>query len=132
MAYEIPVLVHSFQIATTALVAADRGKFFKLDSSGNIVVCAGATDKPIGVLLSGVGAVGATAEIGILGIFKVQADAALAIGDLIGTSADGQADAKTPGTDTTEYVVGRVLEATTAAAGMATAMINCLNPHRAA
>ena len=68
----------------------------------------------------------------VTGISKVSADAALAIGQLIGTAADGQADAKTVGTDTTQYVVGNVLVAAGAAGEMATTTVNCLNPHRAA
>lgn len=130
MAYEIPVLVISLK--ANADLSAKQFYFVELDASGDVGVCNGATDKPVGVLLNKPDASGKTAEVGVLGIFKVSSDAALSIGDLIGTSADGQADAKTPGTDTTEYVVGRVLEATTAASGLATAMINCLNPHRAA
>ena len=129
MAYEIPVLVISLK--ANADLSAKQFYFVELDSSGDVGACNAATDKPAGVLLNKPTS-GQTAEVGVVGIFKVNSDAALSIGDLIGTSADGQADAKTPGTDTTEYVVGRVLEATTAAGGLATAMINCLNPHRAA
>ena len=130
MAYEIPVLVMSFK--ANGDLSEKQFYFVELDSSGDVGACNSATDKPCGVLLNKPDASGKTAEVGVLGVFKVSSDAALSIGDLIGTSADGQADAKTPGTDTTEYVVGRVLEATTAAAGLATCMINCLNPHRAA
>jgi hypothetical protein len=131
MAYEIPVLVLSFQSAADLSAAANQFKFVELDSSGYVDVCNAATDKPVGVLLNRP-ALGATAEVGVLGVFKVQGDADLAKGDLIGTSSDGQADAKTPGSDTTEYVVGRVLEDNSAAGGLVTATINCLNPHRAA
>jgi hypothetical protein len=67
-----------------------------------------------------------------IGISTVSADAALAVDTLIGTSADGQADAKVPGTDTTEYVCGVVLEASTAAGDHISALINCATPHRAA
>ena len=67
----------------------------------------------------------------VTGISKVSSDAALSIGNQIGTSADGQADAKTAGSDTTEYVVGVVLEASSGAGALATATVNCLNPHRA-
>ena len=131
MAWEIPVLVISLKAGADLSAAANQFKFVELDSSGDVTVCDSATDKPVGVLLN-TPASGATAEVGVLGIFKVQGDADLAKGDLIGTSADGQADAKTPGTDTTEYVVGRVLEDNAAAGGYATCLINCLNPHRAA
>lgn len=111
--------------------AANQYKFVKYSALKTVVVCTGATDKPCGVLQN-TPASGDRAEIVCFGITKVQGDADLGYGDLIGTSADGQADAKTPGTDTTEYVVGHVIEDNAAAAGLATAFINCVNPHRGA
>ena len=104
--------------------------FVKLDSSGEAVVCSGATDKPVGVLQNNPTA-GQAAEIVVVGLTKVSSNAALAIGDLIGTSADGQADAKIAGTDTTEYVVGTVLTTTGAADVIGSVLVNCANPHRA-
>lgn len=105
--------------------------FVKVNSSGEVVICAAATDKPLGVLQNNP-ASGKAALVCVMGVTKVSSDAALDEGVLIGTSADGQADAKTPGTDTTEYVVGQVIGASGAAAGLASAVINCCNPHRAA
>lgn len=106
--------------------------FVKIDSStGKAVVCAAATDKPVGVLQNNPTS-GQAAEIVVMGLTKVSSDAGLTIGNLIGTSGDGQADAKTPGTDTTEYVVGTVITSTSNAAEIATVMVNCANPHRAA
>ena len=129
MAYEIPVLLHSFRSA--ADLTAAQYTFVKLDANGDIVACAAATDIPVGVLQNAPNT-GQDASVMSIGISKVVADAALNEADLIGTSADGQADAKVPGTDTTEYIVGQVLTATTAAAGVATALINCASPARAA
>jgi hypothetical protein len=105
--------------------------FVKLNASGKAVVCAGATDIPVGVLQNNPTS-GQAAEIVVVGLTKVSSNAALAIGDLIGTSADGQADAKTAGTDTTEYVVGTVLTTTGAAGVVGSVLVNCANPHRAA
>lgn len=106
--------------------------FVKIDSStGKAVVCAAATDRPVGVLQNNPTS-GQAAEITVVGLTKVSSDAGLTIGNLIGTSGDGQADAKTPGTDTTEYVVGTVITSTSNAAEIATVMVNCANPHRAA
>jgi hypothetical protein len=105
--------------------------FVKLDSAGKAVACSGATDKPVGVLQNNPVS-GQAAEIVVVGLTKVSSNAALAIGDLIGTSADGQADAKTPGTDTTEFVVGTVLTTTGAADVIGSVLVNCANPHRAA
>lgn len=130
MAYEIPVF--TFGLKAAADLSAKQYYFMKIDSSGDAAVCTGATDKPCGVLQNKPDAAGKTAEIMAIGISKVSSDADLSKGDLIGTSADGQADAKTPGTDTTEYVVGQVLEDSSAAGGLSTCLINCMNPHRAA
>lgn len=106
--------------------------FVKLSGTGmGVVVCAAATDIPIGVLQNKPTS-GQEAEVVALGLTKIVGDANLAIGDQIGTSADGQADAKTVGTDTTEYVVGRVVVENSAAGGLVSAVINCMNPHRAA
>ena len=105
--------------------------FVKLDNAGKAVVCDGATDKPVGVLQNNPTS-GQAAEVVVVGLTKVSSDAGLTIGALIGTSADGQADAKTPGTDTTEYVVGTVLVTTGAAGVVGSVLVNCANPHRAA
>jgi hypothetical protein len=67
-----------------------------------------------------------------LGVTKVNSDAALAAGALIGTAADGQLAAYVAGTDTTKYIIGQVLESSTAAAGLATAMVNCFSVARGA
>jgi hypothetical protein len=130
MAYEGP------QIKATGLVAgadlsAKQYHFVKISASNTVVVCSGATDKPIGVLQN-TPTSGQAAEVCVVGQTKVSSDAALSAGALIGTSADGQADAKTPGTDTTEYVCGQVIAASGAAAGIATAFINCANIGRGA
>ncbi len=130
MAFEKGTLKNSFEVAGD--MSTKQYYFMKLDANGRVTVCTGATDLPIGVLLNKPDTLGKAAEVGILGIFPVSSDAALNEADLIGTSGDGQADAKSPGSDTTEYVVGQVLKASGAAAGLAIAAINCANPHRAA
>lgn len=125
---------HIFKISLTAgsaSLATKQYYFVKLDTDGTAIVCSGATDIPVGVLQNNPAA-GGVAEVLVIGLSKVNSDAALSIGNLIGTSADGQADAKTSGTDTTEYVVGRMLTATGAAGVIGTALINCASPHRAA
>jgi hypothetical protein len=76
-------------------------------------------------------ALGEQCEVIAFGPTKVVADGVLAVGDFIGPSADGQADKKIPGTDTTEYVVGRALDAAGAAGNVIAAFINCITPHRA-
>lgn len=130
MAWEGPQPVKLMGFTASADLSAKQYYFVKLSGAGTVTVCAAATDVPVGVLQNAP-ASGGAAEIVALGVSKVSSDAALSRGNLIGTSADGQADAKTVGTDTTEYVVGQVLQATGAAGDLAVAMINCINPHRA-
>jgi|TARA_R110002020_G_scaffold2230_4_gene10438 hypothetical protein len=129
MAFEIPGF--TFTRVAGADLSSSQYYFVKLSTTDTVVVCAAATDIPIGILQNAPTS-GQEATIMVTGISKVSADAALAIGQLIGTAADGQADAKTVGTDTTQYVVGNVLVAAGAAGEMATTTVNCLNPHRAA
>lgn len=129
MAYEIATLIDSTRSAGADLSAAQY-KFVKR-SGANVILCAAATDVPFGILQNAP-ASGETAEVMRLGISKCSADAAVAIGNLIGTSADGQGDPKTAGTDTTEYVVGIADSAVSNAGEIFTCAVNCLNPHRAA
>lgn len=120
-----------FTLEAAADLSGKQFYFVKLDSNGKAAVCAAATDVPIGVLQNKPTS-GQAATILCVGTSKVSSDAALNEGDLIGTSADGQADAKTPGSDTTNYVVGQMITATGGAGVIGTAAINCANPHRAA
>jgi len=130
MAFEIPL----FQITLPAGadLSSDQFKYVKLNSSGQAILCAAATDIPIGILQTKPDAAGEEATIMVCGISKLSSDAALSIADQVGTSADGQGDAKIGGTDTTEYSVGQVIVASAAAGGLAVVTVNCLNPHRAA
>lgn len=129
MAYQKPLLEMSHE--ANADLSAKQFYFVKLATGGKVDVCSAATDKPYGVLQNAPTA-GQTAVVCVIGCTKVNSDAALSVGNLIGTSGDGQADAKTPGTDTTEYVVGQVIEASGAAGELATAVVNCASPARAA
>lgn len=131
MAYEASQPL-KITLKAAADLSAKQYHFVKVDSSGDAAACTGATDRPVGVLQNKPTAAGQTCEIVVIGVTKISSDAALTEGTLIGTSADGQADAKTPGTDTTEYVVGQMLTETGAAGVIGTALVNCANPHRAA
>ena len=111
-------------------LSSSQFRFVK-KSTGTYVVCDGATDMPEGILQN-TPALGEPCEVVMFGPTKVSSNEALTLGWLIGTSADGQADRKIPGTDTTEYVCGRALSATGAAGQIAAAFIDCVTPHRAA
>lgn len=114
-------------------LSAHQNKFVKLDGNNRVVLCSAATDIPFGVLQNKPAALGRGADVARFGTqVKVQADAALTVGTQVGTSADGQADAKVVGTDITEYVVGIVTGAVSNAGELATISLNCINPHRAA
>ena len=137
MAYEgiqqcIPGLISGEDLSASTV----QYKFVKLSADRTVVVCSGATDKPIGVLQAPTptSATGQAVTVVGFGVTNIQADASLTAGNLIGTSADGQADAKTPGTDTTEYICGTVLDVSggTTAGNYVTAFINCANIGRAA
>jgi hypothetical protein len=105
--------------------------FVKLSADNTVILCAAATDKPIGVLQNKPTS-GQSAEVVISGIGKVVATASIAAGALIGTNNAGKAVALVAGTDTTAYVVGTVLEGVGAANGIITATIDCAGPNRAA
>lgn len=106
--------------------------FMKLSSNRTVTTCTAATDVPIGVLQNKPAAANRAAVVRVVGESYVSSDAGLSAGNLIGTSADGQADAKTPGTDTTEYLVGQVTTGTGSTSDYAVATINCAAPVRAA
>lgn len=130
MAFEQPGFAISRPAA--ADLSAHQFKFVKLDSSGNIAAIAADTDRPCGVLQDKPDAAGKAGNVMVNGISKIQGDADLAKGAMIGTSADGQAIALVPGTDTTKYICGQVIDDNTAAGGLISAMIDCFAPHRGA
>lgn len=124
------------KIIKTVLAGADLSakQYYAVKlSSGEAVVCDGVTDLPFGILQNAP-ASGEMAEVLVLGESKVNANGALAVDNLIGTAADGQLAAYTPGTDTTKYIIGRVTPGgTTSNAGeIGSAFINCMTPARAA
>ena len=131
MAVEMPVLVKTFEASGD--LSTKQFYFMKQDTTVNrVTTCTATTDIPNGILQNKPDAAGKEAEVMMVGLSKGSADAALTLGDLVGTSADGQVVKKTVGTDTTHYIVGRVLEAATAAADIVTIAVNCLSPTRAA
>lgn len=131
MAYEIANSAVKITLVAGADLSAAQYKFVKLNGSGQAVVCAAATDRPIGVLQNAPGS-GQEAEVTVVGGTKVVAGAAVSIGAAIGTNASALAASKTVGTDTTNYVAGVALTAAGAANEVITAVINCASAGRAA
>lgn len=113
---------------------AGQYKYVKLNSSGQVIAIAATTDQPFGILQdnAATSAAGNMVPVMMYGVSKVQADAALSIGNRVGTSVDGQAAPYVVGTDTTKYVNGVVLTAATVAAGLATIAFDCLGAGRGA
>lgn len=130
MAYEISNYTLKITLEAGADLSAAQYKFVKI-SSGKAILCAAATDIPIGVLQNSPIS-GGEASILVAGGTKLVAGAAIAAGVVIGTSSTGKADAKVAGTDTTEYAVGVVILASGADADILTAVVNCASPTRAA
>lgn len=128
-------MVEGQQLNVSAIAGADLSAkqyhFVKWSANGTVIACAGATDVPAGVLQNTPTA-GDAANVCVVGETKVVGDADLDAGMLIGTSGDGQADRKIPGTDTSEYIVGSVKHGNTAAGGFVTAVVNCASPSRGA
>lgn len=117
MAYEIPVLIVAFEAA--ADLSAKQYRVMKMATGGKVDVFSGATDVPVGILQNKPTA-GQTAEVMLLGISKVDSDAALAVGDILAGQTDGQLEV----VDAGDYPVGLCVEASGAAGEYASAMIN--------
>jgi hypothetical protein len=131
MAYEFS----NYSVKATLVAGGDLSAlqytFVKLNSSGEAVAAAAATDVPIGVLQNAPTS-GQEAEVLIVGGTKIVAGAAISEGALVGTSSTGKAVALVAGTDTTKYVVGTLLTESGASGDIVTAVVNCANPGRAA
>jgi hypothetical protein len=131
MAYEISNYSVKVTLVAGADLSAKQYTFVKVNSSGEAIAAAAATDIPVGVLQNAPTA-GQEAEVLIVGGTKVVAGAAIGDGAQIGTGSTGKAVALVAGTDTTKYVVGTLLTESAADGNIVTAVINCANPHRAA
>jgi hypothetical protein len=131
MAYEISNYSVKVTLVAGADLSAKQYTFVKINSSGEAVAAAAATDIPVGVLQNAPIA-GQEAEVLIVGGTKIVAGAAIGDGAQIGTSSAGKAVALVAGTDTTKYVVGTLITESAADGNIVTAVINCANPHRAA
>jgi len=131
MAYEISNYSVKVTLVAGADLSAKQYTFVKVNSAGEAIAAAAATDIPVGVLQNAPIA-GQEAEVLIVGGTKLVAGAAIAEGAQLGTTSAGKAAALVAGTDTTKYVVGTLLTESAADGNIVTAVINCANPHRAA
>ena len=136
MAVEMNLETKTFE--ATGDLSTKQFYFVKFDGNvgatgcPRVVVCTAVTDTPIGVLQDKPSATGRACLVAVRGETKINADAALVVGDKIGTAADGQAAVYVPGTDTTKYIVGTVTIAAGAAGRIGSAYIDCVGAGRGA
>jgi hypothetical protein len=81
--------------------------FVELSGDGQVDVCDGTTDVVLGVLQNKP-ETSQEARVRIKGHSKISANESLTAGNVVSTSADGQAAVVTPGTTTGVYMVGVV------------------------
>lgn len=129
MAYEIPGQQVTFQAA--ADLSGQQFRAVKLDANGQIAAIAAITDRPHGILQDKPAAQGRAGCVMLDGISKMVGGANLAKGDLVGVDAQGRAVAVVPGTDTTRFIIGIVLEDNSVVGGLCTVQFDCKNPGRA-
>ena len=113
MAYTSP----GIDLGTLTAAADLSGKqyyFVKLASATTVNVCTATTDRAIGILQNNPDTAGEQCIVTIFGISKVVADGTIACNNVIGTSADSQADAIVPGTDTSVVTLGIAIQAASA------------------
>lgn len=131
MAYEGPKTLPLTALTASADLTGKQYYFVKMSGENTVTVCAAVTDVPIGVLQNAPDN-GEIAEVLCVGVTKISGDEDLDAGDIIGSSSDGQAQVVAVGSETTVYIAGQVLQGNGAAGGLATAVINCAAPARAA
>ena len=130
MAYEISNYSVKVSLVAGGDLSSSQYRFVKLNSSGQVIAVAAATDRPIGVLQNNP-ASGAVAEVLISGGTKLVLSGTVTEGAIVSPSANGTAVAIVAGTDTTKYICGSAL--TEGASGeIITAVIACQSAGRAA
>ncbi len=127
MAYEIPGLQWSLEAGED--LSSYQHCFVKL-SSGVVVHCDAITDQPIGILQNNPTS-GKMATVMVMGISKIKSSEALTADKYVGTFTDATGAPYVHGTDDTTYIVGQVVEPSTAVNELASIMFNCLGVGRA-
>ena len=109
-------------------------KLVKFTTAPAVALCDGETDLPCGVLQAPApnSATGTSVQVCMLGVTKIQVDGVVVTGEQFGPSTAGRAHKNVWGTDTDHYLCGKIIHQETTAAvgagGLATAVINCINP----
>jgi hypothetical protein len=131
VAYEIANYSVKITLVAGADLSAKQYTFVKLNSSGQAIAVAAATDRPIGVLQNAPTS-GQEAEVLVVGGTKLVAGAAVTEGAVVGTDGSGKGVALTVGTDTTKYILGTSLLEVAADGEVTTVVVNCASSARAA
>lgn len=113
-------------LVANADLSASHMKFVKM-VAGQAALVTSATDRPVGILCNKPRA-GQEAEILVLGTSKLVASAAMAVGDSVGNTADGRGVTNNTAASTNN--LGTVLLANSAANGVVTVLVNCVNQTR--
>jgi hypothetical protein len=128
---QMPLKLTGAKAGAGLTAASVQYKWVKMSADQTVVLCDGATDKPIGVLQAPVSATGQPVDVVVIGETQIQADASLSAGQGIGAAADGQAAHYEIGAGSnTKYVAGTVVNVAggTTAGNLITAVIDCVNP----
>lgn len=130
MAYEFSNYSVKVTLVAGADLSAAQYKFVKLNSSGEAVAVAAATDLPIGILQNAPTS-GQEAEVLVSGGSKLVLGGTVAAAGVVGTSSSGAGVAIVHGTDTTKFALGQAI--TGGASGeIVTVVVACSNAGRAA
>ena len=130
MAYEISNYSVKVSLVAGGDLSSSQYKFVKLNSSGQVIAVAAATDRPIGVLQNNP-ASGGVAEVLVAGGTKLVLGGTVTEGAIVSPSSTGAGVAIVAGTDTTKYICGTAL--TEGASGeIITAVVSCQSAGRAA
>jgi hypothetical protein len=130
MAYEFSNYSVKATLVAGADLSAKQYNFVKLNSSGQAVACAAATDLPIGILQNAPTS-GQEAEVLIAGGSKLVLGGTVAAAGVVGVSATGTGVAIVHGTDSTKFALGQAI--TGGASGeIVTVVVACANAGRAA
>ena len=132
MAWDLEGTAITVTMAAGGDLSSDQYKFVKVSAANTVILCTGATDNPLGILLNKPGAAGREALVLVAGIGKVIAAAATVSNGTIqlGTDGNGKAEAKT--VTGTGRVVAQPLNAASGANEVITVAVNCLNPFETA
>jgi hypothetical protein len=130
MAYEFSNYSVKATLVAGADLSAKQYNFVKLNSSGQVIAVAAATDLPIGILQNAPTS-GQEAEVLISGGSKLVLGGTVAAAAIVSPSSAGAGVAIVHGTDTTKYAMGQAI--TGGASGeIVTVVVNCSNAGRAA